>query len=68
MAISLATLGIDGPANLTIIKADGEDTQLFVTDHAQIASGQRFSVLLQTKTLTKVEAEKKNMVNPIREP
>src|SRR5271155_3706160 len=48
--------GIEGHANLTIIKADGEILS-FSQRITQIASGQRFSVLLQTKTLAEVEAE-----------
>jgi L-ascorbate oxidase len=57
-AISLVTLGIEGHPDLTIIEPGGGDTQLFSTDHAQIVSSQRFSILLQTKTLAEVEAEK----------
>lgn len=49
-AISLVTLGIEDHSNLTIIEADGETTLPWVTDHVQAASGQRFSVLLKTKT------------------
>jgi L-ascorbate oxidase len=58
-AISLVTLGIEGHPNLTITEADGGDTRPFSADHAQIASGQQFSVLLQTKALAEVEAERK---------
>lgn len=59
-AISLVTLGIEGHSNLTIIEVDGGDTQPFSTDHIQVASGQRFSVLLQTKTLAELQAANKS--------
>ncbi|KAL8396299.1 hypothetical protein RB594_004707 [Gaeumannomyces avenae] len=36
--------------NLTVIEADGHYTQPAVTGHVQLGSGQRFSVLLQTRT------------------
>lgn len=54
-AISLVTLGIEGHSNLAIIEADGGDMQPFSTDHIQVASGQRFSVVLQTKTLAELQ-------------
>ena len=44
-AISFVTLGIEGHDNLTIIEADGEYTRPWTTDHIQIGSGQRFSIL-----------------------
>ncbi|KAL8386837.1 hypothetical protein RB595_010353 [Gaeumannomyces hyphopodioides] len=49
-ALSLVTLGIEGHQRLTVIEADGHYTQPAVTDHVQLGSGQRFSVLLQTRT------------------
>jgi L-ascorbate oxidase len=49
-AISLVTLGIEDHDNLTIIEADGEYTKPWTTDHVQLGSGQRFSILLRTKT------------------
>ncbi|KAK5320666.1 hypothetical protein LTR93_006878 [Exophiala xenobiotica] len=58
-ALSLVTLGIEGHKNLTIIEADGEYTKPWTTDHIQIGSGQRFSVLFQAKTHAELEAENK---------
>ncbi|KAL8351510.1 hypothetical protein RB598_006338 [Gaeumannomyces tritici] len=49
-ALSLVTLGIEGHQNLTVIEAEGHYTQPAMTDHVQLGSGQRFSVLLQTRT------------------
>jgi L-ascorbate oxidase len=49
-ALSFVTLGIEGHDNLTIIEADGSYTAPLSVDHLQIASGQRFSVLLRTKS------------------
>lgn len=49
-AISFVTLGIEGHDNLTIIEADGSYTAPLSVDHLQIGSGQRFSVLLRTKS------------------
>jgi L-ascorbate oxidase len=49
-AISLVTLGIEGHSNLTIIEADGAYSKPFTTDHLQIATGQRFSLLFKTKS------------------
>jgi len=49
-ALSFVTLGIEGHDKLTIIEADGSYTAPLSVDHLQIASGQRFSVLLRTKS------------------
>ncbi|KEF57337.1 L-ascorbate oxidase [Exophiala aquamarina CBS 119918] len=49
-ALSLVTLGIEEHDNLTIIEADGDYTKPWSTDHLQLGSGQRFSILLRTKT------------------
>lgn len=55
-ALSLVTLGIEDHDNLTIIEADGEYTRPWTTDHLQIGSGQRFSVLFTAKTQAELEA------------
>ncbi|RMZ79865.1 hypothetical protein DV737_g3263, partial [Chaetothyriales sp. CBS 132003] len=57
-AISLVTLGIEGHDDLTIIEADGEYTKPWSTKHLQLGSGQRFSILLKTKS--RAELEKAN--------
>ncbi|KAL9616304.1 MAG: hypothetical protein Q9160_008817 [Pyrenula sp. 1 TL-2023] len=59
-AISLVTLGIEGHGTLPIIEADGSYTQSFDTDHLQVASGNRFSVLLKTKTLDELNTDGKS--------
>ena len=41
---------------MTIIEADGADTKPWSTDHLQVASGQRFSILLQTKSVAELIA------------
>ncbi|KAI1610679.1 L-ascorbate oxidase [Exophiala viscosa] len=55
-ALSLVTLGIEDHENLTIIEADGEYTKPWSTDHLQLGSGQRFSVLFKAKTQAELEA------------
>ena len=55
-ALSLVTLGIEDHENLTIIEADGEYTKPWNTDHLQLGSGQRFSVLFKAKTQAELEA------------
>lgn len=55
-ALSFVTLGIEDHENLTIIEADGEYTEPWSTDHIQIGSGQRFSILFQTKTAEELQA------------
>lgn len=59
-AISFVLLAIEGHSNLTIIEADGEYTKPASTDHIQIASGQRFSALLTTKTQEELDNEGKS--------
>lgn len=55
-ALSLVTLGIEGHQELTVIEADGHYTKPAVTDHVQVGSGQRFSVLLRTRTEKEIAA------------
>ncbi|PVI00651.1 multicopper oxidase [Periconia macrospinosa] len=54
--ISLVTLGIEGHHELTVIEADGSLTKKAKTDHLQIAPGQRFSILLKTKSVAELES------------
>ena len=49
-AISFVLLGIEDHEDLTVIEADGKYTKPAGTDHIQVASGQRFSALLTTKS------------------
>jgi L-ascorbate oxidase len=53
--ISLVTLGIEQHEDLTIIEADGSATKEVQTDHVQVAPGQRFSVLLKTKSVEELK-------------
>ncbi|KAK5026600.1 hypothetical protein LTS07_007534 [Exophiala sideris] len=55
-SLSLVTLGIEDHENLTIIEADGEYTKPWSTDHLQLGSGQRFSVLFTAKSQAELEA------------
>lgn len=50
-ALSHVSLAIEGHENLTIIAADARYTQPFQVSHVQLGSGQRFDVILKTKTL-----------------
>ncbi|KAI8961468.1 putative multicopper oxidase [Daldinia sp. FL1419] len=59
-AISFVHFGIEGHPNLTVIAADGLYSKPAVTDHMQIGSGQRFDVLLTTKSEEEIEADGKN--------
>ncbi|KAJ4590774.1 hypothetical protein HRR83_007788 [Exophiala dermatitidis] len=60
-ALSLVTLGVEDHDNLTIIEADGQYTMPWTTDHVQLGSGQRFSVLLKTKS--RPELQKSNQTS-----
>lgn len=55
--LSLVKMGIEDHADaLQVMEADGADTQLVPIDHIQVASGQRFSFLLRTKTRNELRA------------
>jgi len=58
-ALSYAALGIEGHSNLQIIEADGSYTKPHNTSILQIASGQRFSTLLKTKSCHELKGSKK---------
>lgn len=49
-AISMVQLGFEGHSELYIIGADGHYTKPSCVDYMQLATGQRFEVLLTTKT------------------
>lgn len=55
-ALSLVTLGIEQHTNLFVIEADGTNSKPFPVDHLQLGSGQRFSVLLKTKSAAELKA------------
>jgi L-ascorbate oxidase len=54
-ALSHVSLAIEGHDNLTIIAADARYTQPYQVSHVQLASGQRFDVILKTKTIGELE-------------
>ncbi|KAK2616565.1 Multicopper oxidase aurL2 [Conoideocrella luteorostrata] len=55
--LSLVKVGIeDHSQSLRVIEADGADTEPVRIDHIQVASGQRFSFLLETKSQDEIEA------------
>ena len=51
MAISMISFGIEGHAEMGVIAADGRYTKSYRTGYMQITTGQRFDVLLKTKTV-----------------
>ncbi|KAF2236990.1 multicopper oxidase [Viridothelium virens] len=58
-ALSLVTFGFEDHSNLTVVEADGAYTKPATTDHIQIGSGQRFSVLLTTKSEQELQSSGK---------
>lgn len=50
LAISMVSFGIEGHSEMDVIGADGHYTKAHRINHMQITSGQRFDVLLKTKT------------------
>lgn len=59
-AISFVQFGIEDHPNLTIIAADGLYSKPATTDRIQIGSGQRFDILLTTKSQEELDADGKN--------
>ncbi|KAI2779885.1 putative multicopper oxidase [Daldinia loculata] len=59
-AISFVHFGIEGHPDLTVIAADGLYSNPAITDHIQIGSGQRFDILLTTKSEDELDADRKN--------
>ncbi|KAI1398656.1 putative multicopper oxidase [Hypoxylon fuscum] len=59
-AISFITTAIEDHSNLTIIGADGLYSKPSMTDRIQIGAGQRFDVLLTTKSEEELDADGKN--------
>jgi L-ascorbate oxidase len=55
-ALSFVTIGIEDHSNLTIVEADGAYTKPWSTDHLNLGSGQRFSVLFTAKTQAELNA------------
>lgn len=55
--LSFISFAIEGHEDLTIIEADGAYTKPVKTSYLQIASGQRYSVLLRTKTEEQLKAD-----------
>ncbi|KAL7619465.1 hypothetical protein AAE478_010004 [Parahypoxylon ruwenzoriense] len=59
-ALSYVHVAIEDHTNLTIIAADGTYSEPATTDRIQVGSGQRFDVLLTTKSQEEVDADEKN--------
>ena len=59
-ALSLVPLAIEGHSNLSIIEADGDYTQPYSVDFLQLGSGQRYSVLLKTKSCDELKKDGKS--------
>ena len=55
-SLSLVALAIDGHSRMTIIEADGRYTMPYDTPYLQVGSGQRFSVLIKTKSAEELKA------------
>ena len=58
-ALSFLSLGIEGHSNLQIIEADGDFTQAHGVSFLQIGSGQRYSVLIKTKSCEELKEDGK---------
>ncbi|RYP42200.1 hypothetical protein DL767_000364 [Monosporascus sp. MG133] len=58
-ALAHIILDIEDHTDLTVIEADGRYTKPAKTDHIQLGSGQRFSVLLTTKSPRELGADGK---------
>ncbi|RYP47291.1 hypothetical protein DL768_006632 [Monosporascus sp. mg162] len=56
-ALAHIILDIEGHTDLIVIEADGRYTMPAKTDHIQLGSGQRFSVLLTTKSPSELWAD-----------
>lgn len=56
LAISMVSLGIEGHAEMDVINADGHYTKPYRVDHMQVTSGQRFDVLLKTKSADEINS------------
>ena len=55
-AISLLSIAFEDHCNLTVIETDGAYVYPVTTDHIQVDTGQRFSILFRTKTVTELQA------------
>ncbi|RYO82725.1 hypothetical protein DL766_002342 [Monosporascus sp. MC13-8B] len=58
-ALSFTILEIEGHTDLTVIEADGRYMKPAKTDRIQLGSGQRFSILLTTKSPSELAADGK---------
>ena len=56
--LTLAKVGFEGHSSLTLIEADGAYTKPYETSFIQIGSGQRYSVLLKTKSVAELAKDK----------
>ena len=61
-AMSFVSLAFQGHDSMVLIEADGAYTKPHTTDFLQIGSGQRYSVLLKTKSANEVLSDRKKNV------
>lgn len=61
--LSFLSLKLQGHSNTQIIEADGAYTKPYDVDYLQIASGQRYSVLLKTKTVAELAADRQRGIS-----
>lgn len=59
-ALSFVSLKFEGHDSLQVIEADGQYTKPYETSYLQFGSGQRYSVLLKTKTKLQLAQDRKN--------
>ncbi|KAK9374435.1 Cupredoxin [Lipomyces chichibuensis] len=62
-ALSFVSLGFQGHNNLKIIEADGEYTRPLPVDYLQVGPGERFSVLLKSKTRKELQRDRAKGIN-----
>ncbi|KAK9312688.1 Cupredoxin [Lipomyces starkeyi] len=62
-ALSFVSLGIQGHNNLSIIEADGDYTQPLPVDYLQIGPGERFSILLKSKSRKELTRDRAKGIN-----
>ncbi|KAL9619040.1 MAG: hypothetical protein Q9160_006295 [Pyrenula sp. 1 TL-2023] len=61
MALNLVNIGFQDHTNITVIAADASYVQPAETDRIQLGSGQRFDLLLQTKTESELQSLGKSL-------
>ncbi|KAJ8101982.1 Cupredoxin [Lipomyces tetrasporus] len=62
-ALSFVSLGFQGHNNMSIIEVDGEYTKAHNVDYLQIGPGERFSVLLKSKSRRELKRDRANGID-----